>query len=200
MGATRSRDVREFIGWLESRGKWRGGKALNIGIGDCQEALILRMMDGVVTGITNSQDEADNARQLGIQAYCMDAHQMKFENESFDIIYMHDTMEHFISPIMVFTQFRRVLKPGGILGFHYPTMSQSHDWTHWFIESPRLMFDWLLKFGFKLLHFAFNPDESSEFLYIAEKVVISQDEYDRGANVVHDMLRELDDLYNTTDI
>ena len=191
-GDTRSKDVNAFIYWLKVNNKWvKRGTILNVGIGDGEEALIFKRAKLHVIGISNSQDEADCARAQGVDAYKMDAHQLTFPDESFDYVYLHDTMEHFIAPVMVFTQFRRVLVDGGILGFHYPTIEQSHDWTHWFIESPRLLFDWLLKFGFKLLHFAYTPQASSEYLYIAEKCAIAQDENERGGNVIYDMLREL---------
>lgn len=194
-GESRSRDVREAIYFLlEHNLWWEGGQALNVGIGDCEEAIILAKAGLQVYGVTNSVDEVAHALSIGVKAFCMDAHQLAFKSNSFDYVYLHDTLEHFIAPIMVFTQFRRVLRMGGILAFHYPTIEDSHNWTHWFIESPRLIFDWLLKFGFRLLHFRYEPGASSEYLYIAQKVEIAEDEYELGGNVIYDMLAEMEKL------
>jgi len=200
-GKTRSRDVREVIYWLRERDLWwKDGRLLNIGIGDGEEAFIFVEEGLEVTGISNSLEEVKNIHAtrdhmgLYVTAFRMDAHQMSFQDESFDYVYLHDTMEHFIAPIMVFAQLRRVLRMGGILAFHYPTISDSHNWTHWFIESPRLIFDWLLKFGFRLLCFKYEPMASSEQLYIAQKVEITEDEYQRGGNIIGDILREMKQL------
>ena len=194
-GDSRSRDVREVLYWLlEHNLFWEGGYILNVGIGDSEEAILLAEAGLQVVGLSNSPDEVAHAWNHGIKAHQMDAHQMTFEPCSFDYVYMHDTVEHFIAPIMVFAQFRRVLKMGGILAFHYPTIEDSHNWTHWFLESPRLIFDWLLKFGFQLLCHKYEPGASSEYLYIAKKVEISESEYELGGNVIYDMLREMEQL------
>ncbi len=196
-GESRSRDVREFVYWLRERDLfWDRGKLLNIGIGDCEEAVLLAREGLEVTGITNSVEEAENASNLRIKAYPVDVHQLheQFRSNFFDYIYMHDTMEHFISPMMVFTQLRRVLRMGGILAFHYPCVSDIINWTHWFITAPDLMFCWLMKFGFCLKLFRYEPVTSSEFLYIAQKVEVSEELYNKGANVILDMIRELEQM------
>lgn len=194
-GESRPRDIQAFVYWLqEHHFWWVGANLLNVGIGDCQEAQMFEEYGLVVEGITNSEDEERHADKLGIDACVMDAHQMIFPSNSFHYIYMHDTMEHFIAPIMVFTQCRRVLRMGGILAFHYPTATDALNWTHWFIESPDLIFTWLMKFGFRLLHFAYEPGASSEFFFIAQKVPISKELLEKGANTIDDMVRELTQL------
>lgn len=200
-GESRPRDVRAFIYWLKEHNLWwDGSDLLNVGIGDCQEAVLLAQAGLDVTGISNSLDEVTNAHEvrdelrLTITAYKLDAHQMAFPNDAFHYVYMHDTMEHFIAPIMVFTQCRRVLKMGGILAFHYPTATDALNWTHWFMESPDFIFTWLMKFGFRLQYFTYEPGASSEFFYIAQKVPISEELLEKGGNVVIDMLRELTQL------
>ncbi len=199
-GESRSRDVREVLYWLlEHKLFWEGGQILNVGIGDSEEAVLLAQAGLQVTGISNSRDEVSHAWNLGIKAQCMDAHQMTFEQASFDYVYLHDTLEHFIAPIMVFAHCRRVLRLGGILAFHYPTIEDSHNWTHWFIESPRLIFDWILKFGFQLLCHKYEPGASSEYLYIAQKIQIAESEYQLGGNVIYDMLREMERLRSEGD-
>ena len=191
-GITQERDVRTVMFWL----KWheyevRNRTILNIGLGDSTEARIFKKAKMDVYGISNSEEEAEEARRYKVKAWKMDAHQLSFDNDMFDYIYMRDTMEHFIAPIVVFTQFRRVIRMGGLLMFHYPFIDETHDWTHWFVESPRIIYDWLIKFGFRLLLFRYEPFSSSDYLYIAQKVEIPVEELERGANVTDDMVNEL---------
>lgn len=196
-GESRKREVWDFIGFLQRHEGWiePPRTVLNVGVGDCEEMMIFKEAGCRVFGITNSHDEVQHAKELGFaHVCCMDMHQLNFEPETFDIVYLHDTIEHAIAPIMVFAQFRRVLRMGGILGFHVPWIGDTHNWTHWFMDSPRGLFDWMMKFGFRLLHYHFEPDSPDAFLYIGKKAEIPDDEIERGANVVRNMLDEMEAL------
>jgi ubiquinone/menaquinone biosynthesis C-methylase UbiE len=61
------------------------------------------------TGIDNGSEYM----QPGITK--MDAHNLTFEDNTFDIVYMSHTAEHFENPVRAFSEIRRVLKPNGIL-------------------------------------------------------------------------------------
>ena len=200
-GDTRRRDVAHLIYWLYTHDKWvKRGHVLNVGIGDSQEAKCFKEHEWLVSGITNSQDEVDYAKQFGILAETMDMHQLTFDDNHFDLVYGHDTIEHSISPVMMFTQFRRVLKPGGILAFHYPTKDDAYNWTHWFMEDPKGIVVWLYKFGFRLLYWGYTPGDTCDHLYIAEKSDFTSKELERGANVIDDMLAGLKQLEGRNEI
>lgn len=73
-----------------------------------------------------------------------DAHNLQFEDSSFDVIISQATIEHLHSPIDAINEFYRVLKPGGILyaevpflqGFH----ADPHDFQRYTIEGLRVLF------------------------------------------------------------
>jgi len=87
----------------------------------------------------------------------MDARELEFADESFDVVYSLATFEHIDDLGVAFSQMRRVLRPGGQLvsvwsplwngfsGHHFgPTMSHEHHraialpWAHHILGSGRL--------------------------------------------------------------
>ncbi len=83
---------------------------LVIGCGDGQEARVLREFFGCrVTAI----DLADDCGpQAGVDFRRMDAREMTFESDSFDLVYSFHALEHIVPPEQVIAGIRRVLKPG----------------------------------------------------------------------------------------
>ncbi|WP_430789640.1 class I SAM-dependent methyltransferase [Virgibacillus flavescens] len=98
------------------------------------EAFVSRGAD--VTGIDVSSGMVEAAkRRLGVKAaiFCHDLEEaLPFQNEEFDIIVSSLTLHYIKDWGPVFQEFRRVLKPGGILLFsvHHPFM----DFTRFKLE------------------------------------------------------------------
>tara|TARA_Y100000310_G_scaffold291828_1_gene320071 strand:- start:7032 stop:8771 length:1740 start_codon:yes stop_codon:yes gene_type:complete len=188
---TRIGYVQHVCEWLTTNG-YKDGTLLNVGVGDSAEAIEFTSYGLDVVGITNSADEVVYANERDVIAYKMDMHQLTFEDESFDYIYIHDTLEHSICPVMAFTHFRRVLKPNGLLIVHYPPFNEIMNWTHWFLVKPETMKNWFIKFGFaEMLYEDYGEENTSQYLFIEQKVDIAKDLLDKGANVIHDMLLEI---------
>ena len=170
--AGRGQEVRYFLDCLNQCNYLvPGARILNVGIGNSLEMQLFRDAGLDPYGITNSQEEVDHALEMGFDNVSkMDMHWLLFPSMYFHFIYLHDTLEHAISPIMVFTQFYRVLKPGGLLGIHYPWLGQINDYTHFFHATPFEMGWWLKKFNFRLQHYYHERHRTCDYFYLATKL------------------------------
>jgi SAM-dependent methyltransferase len=58
------------------------------------------------------------------------AYALPFEDRSFDVVFSHALLEHLKEPVRAAAEFRRVLKPGGVLGVCTP------DWGGFLLAPP----------------------------------------------------------------
>ena len=56
----------------------------------------------------------------------IDAHQIPFQNDSFDLVIAQAVLEHVLDPFLCVSEIYRVLKPGGIVYAETPFMQQVH--------------------------------------------------------------------------
>jgi len=102
---------------LEMASKLGGKKLLDIGCGDGTYTLVLKeaLHTEETVGIEISIVAVGRANDKGIKAYQLDIdeEEFPFENESFDIIYCGEIIEHLFNPDHLLDEIRRVLKPGG---------------------------------------------------------------------------------------
>ena len=100
-------------------------RSLEVGAGTGYFSLHL-LMSGVVaratcTDISPGMVEAleHNAERLGleVEALIADAERLPFEDESFDIVVGHAVLHHLPDLEQAFSEFHRVLKPGGTIVF-----------------------------------------------------------------------------------
>lgn len=83
---------------------------LVVGCGDGQEAQVLsEFFRCPVTAIDLGDDFRPRA---GVEFLRMDARQMSFDSDSFDLVYSFHALEHIVPPEQVIAGIRRVLKPG----------------------------------------------------------------------------------------
>lgn len=104
-------------------------KVLDAGTGCGFMASVLAMMGHEVTGIdlcSNMITRAkENAREKGLEInfLCTDAGELPFADDNFDLIVSRNVVWALTNPEEVLSQWRRVLKPGGLLlyfdGNHY---------------------------------------------------------------------------------
>jgi ubiquinone/menaquinone biosynthesis C-methylase UbiE len=59
---------------------------------------------------------ADDMR-LEVETACCEAHELPFEDDSFDLVFGHAVLHHLLDLDAAFREFRRVLRPGGALAF-----------------------------------------------------------------------------------
>jgi SAM-dependent methyltransferase len=84
---------------------------LEIGAGHCpQKQLLLSYNEGAIyTSIDNGDQYIDNNN------INQDAHSIQFPDESFDLVFLSHTTEHFVNPVRALNEIYRVLTQNGIV-------------------------------------------------------------------------------------
>ena len=96
-----------------------GMKVLDIGCGQGLALEKFRASGLDATGITLGSD-AEVCRGKGFSVFEMDQNFMAFEDESFDFLWCRHVLEHSIAPLFTLTEYRRVLKPDGLIYVEVP--------------------------------------------------------------------------------
>ena len=110
------------LGGLDGR---RFGDALEIGSGTGYFSLNLVQL-GVIERLTATDISpgmlkrlANTAAELGVEVKTVatEAEELPFEDESFDLVFGHAVLHHIPDLDRAFAEFRRVLRPGGMIAF-----------------------------------------------------------------------------------
>jgi SAM-dependent methyltransferase len=83
-----------------------------------------------VDGIDTSPDAIERCRDAGLNAQIMDAQRLSFGDQSMDLITASDVLEHLEDERGALLEWRRVLKPGGLLIVFVPAFQflwTAHD-------------------------------------------------------------------------
>ena len=93
------------------------------GPGSITVGLARAVSPGLVTGIDVSTDVLDKAKQLALEKGVTNVafeegnvYQLDFPDDSFDVAYGHQVLQHLGQPHDALRELRRVLKPAGLLG------------------------------------------------------------------------------------
>lgn len=101
-----------------------GMSVLDVGSGPGTITLDLARLvsPGAVIGVDASEQVVANATGLAadhdlhnLSFRVGDAYALEFEDASFDVVHAHQVLQHLADPVAALSEFRRVLKPGGIL-------------------------------------------------------------------------------------
>jgi SAM-dependent methyltransferase len=96
-----------------------------------------RVAPGCVTGVDFAASQVEQAtanaaaadvRNLSFQV--ADCYRLPFEDATFDRVFSHALLEHLSDPVRALREFRRVLKPGGVIGVCTP------DWGGFLLAPP----------------------------------------------------------------
>lgn len=110
--------------WLESLEKYvsSGARCLIVGCGGgieiewfakrCAEVVGIDISPGVIEQAALRYASVENAKCVLVDE---NEARLPFEDESFDIVFLHDVAEHLIAFEACFAEYHRVLKPNGIL-------------------------------------------------------------------------------------
>lgn len=100
-----------------------------------------RLAPGRVVGLDAAQEVIDRASaefsRTGLEFVVGDAYALPFDDDTFDIVHAHQTLQHVADPVAVLREMRRVAKPGGIVAardvdyagtFWYPLLPGLDAW------------------------------------------------------------------------
>jgi SAM-dependent methyltransferase len=176
--ATRTRAILAFLD--RYAGTRPDGRVLDVGCGAANMTHHLRHY-GQVIGVDNNPRPLEVARQRGLEAYEGTADNLPFEDGSFDLVALLDTVEHVPAEDRVFEECLRVLRtpqpgagqPGGRLLVTVPAFMflwskndvlNMHQRRY---TAPELK-DKLRRHGFKVLRISYN----NSFLFLPSAALI----------------------------
>ncbi|OJJ50675.1 hypothetical protein ASPZODRAFT_148131 [Penicilliopsis zonata CBS 506.65] len=92
------------------------------GPGSITADLAQRVPQGYVTAIDYVSDPLDGARSLAasrgvhnVTFQVGDIHSLEFPDNTFDVVHVHQVLQHIADPVQALREMRRVVKPGGIV-------------------------------------------------------------------------------------
>lgn len=110
---------------------------IGCGPGSITIGLAQRVPNGEVVGIDRVSDILEQARELAIDTGTSnvlfthgDLYSLDYADNSFDVVYAHQVLQHLTDPQRALREIRRLLKPGGIVAVRdadYDTMVHSPD-------------------------------------------------------------------------
>jgi SAM-dependent methyltransferase len=105
---------------LHREGKLRTGmRILDVGCGQGIALEQFRALGLEAVGITLGSD-ADVCRAKGLTVEEMDQNFMTFGDDAFDFLWCRHVLEHSIAPLFTLSEYKRVLKPGGMVYVEVP--------------------------------------------------------------------------------
>ena len=111
---------------LDLAGRVGKGRILDVGCADGEVSLELARLGGsVVVGVDISEAAVATCRSRGLEAYRsnLDQEALPLADDSFDLVYMAEVIEHLARPDQAIVELRRVLVPGGHLLITTPNLA-----------------------------------------------------------------------------
>jgi SAM-dependent methyltransferase len=98
--------------------------------------LAARVAPGKVIGVDVAEDAIAAAKKLetDIEFRVDDAYNLDAADESFDIVHAHQVLQHLTDPVAALREWRRVVKPGGIVAARDSIYSSKN----WYPKDPML--------------------------------------------------------------
>ena len=148
-------------------------RMLILGPGHGEEILAAEELGYEAVGIGLLNDEQiDYARSRGLDFRLMDMHDLKFPNESFDVVYAKYSFEHCVNPWLVCAEVYAVLRDYGrwflLLDPYQATAGASGPkMIHYMILKPWFMNPMFKRSGFRIL---WMDDSPIRYHYLLEKL------------------------------
>jgi SAM-dependent methyltransferase len=116
------------------------GRLLDVGASNGGTVRAARDLGFAAQGVEPSADICAAAKEAhGIELYCGDLRDLGLAAGSFDVVLLHDVVEHLFEPLAVLEACRRVLADGGVLVAETPTtdaLTYVVDGDNWECMSP----------------------------------------------------------------
>jgi len=102
-----------------------GAKVLDIGCGQGLALEIFRSLGMQAVGVTLGRIDLDVCRSKGFEAESMDQNFLDFSPASFDLLWCRHVLEHSVAPFFTLSEYRRLVKPGGLVYVEVPAPDTS---------------------------------------------------------------------------
>lgn len=122
---------------------------LDMGCSDGWMIEKFREMGINATGVTVSRKDYEAAKAKGLDVKPADIHNLPFNDNSFDAVWIRHTLEHSLRPKTVLWEIRRVLKDKGYLFLVFPSMIWKGS-DHYNLLPENEMIDLVESMGFKI--------------------------------------------------
>jgi len=120
------------------------GRMLDVGCGNGATVVRASQMGWNAQGLDIDPMAVSASRQRGVNAHLGSLTELRFDDDSFDLILSHHVIEHVHEPLDMLREMRRTLRPGGTLAVITPNAaSLLHRWfgPDWLgLEPPRHLF------------------------------------------------------------
>jgi SAM-dependent methyltransferase len=120
------------------------GKVLDIGCGAGHHLLWFKRYGWETYGVEISELACKRARERGLEVFNGDLLEANFPDDYFDLITIHDVLEHTFKPKEILGKIHRILKPGGIVMGTMPncdSLERRIFKEYWFLwEVPRHLY------------------------------------------------------------
>jgi len=123
----------------------KGQKVLDLGCGDGSAALYLKQNLRIdVIGVDISENAIKKAKSRGIEAKLIDVEKssLPFGNNSFDVVFWGDNIEHLFDPAATLKEVKRVLKKEGSLVISCPNMGYFRYRIYYFLHGALPDTEW----------------------------------------------------------
>ena len=146
--------VRLFL--AATRIEFKGMKILEVGIGDGHMMEYFRDQGAIPIGIGFDSTSNEECKAKGLDVHIMDQSFMTFPDESFDLLWSQQCLEHSIMPFYTLHEYRRVLKPGALAYIELPGSDNDNadkytdDLNHYAVMSINMWLSLMRRAKFKV--------------------------------------------------
>jgi len=166
--------------WLRAEER---GKLLDIGCGNGYFLAQMRDLGWDVVGVEPDPNAVKVAKEeYDLNVFCGAIEEIKFPENSFDVITMNHVIEHVLDPITLLSECKRILKPNGKLIVITPNIkSLGHRFfktsclhldppRHIYLFSPKSLITSAEKAGLKIKN-VFTPSKGAYFIWLASRLI-----------------------------
>jgi ubiquinone/menaquinone biosynthesis C-methylase UbiE len=136
-----------YLDWVQPYLK-KEYKYLDLGCRNGEFLVQLRERTGAwkLWGVEFHENSAAIASDRGIAIHTVDVHNLDFDNDFFDFVFLTHLLEHTYNPKRVLWQVERVTKPGGKIFIEVPLEPKPNkvptEWGHWHtFQNPQMLLD-----------------------------------------------------------
>lgn len=142
-------------------------KVLELGCADGYLLQLLKDKGCDPIGMTYAEGEYNECIERGLNVILGDVHDLPFDDNSFDAVITRQTLEHVLSPYVVFKEVERIVKTCGYFVIHVPLSYDGVDFIleHIYTLTPLQWKLWLEKHtSFRVISEGVQNDQRSYWL------------------------------------